>query len=101
MKLSESILDQEIQSKDISSVSPRLAVPGPAPPGFISGVEAGAGERAYSLADYRGRFLVILFYPADWEAGDLLEAFSLQQERLAGAGAALVACSTDNTKAAA
>ena len=68
----------------------------------VAGVSPRGGlTQQFDLARPSARYQAIVFYPADWEAGDLLEAFSLQQERLAGAGAALVACSTDSTKAAA
>jgi len=74
-----------------------LAVPGAAPGGFISGVDKN-GEKAFSVNDYKGKFLVIIFYHADWECQDYLQAFSDLHSKFVNVKAELVGCSTDSTK---
>jgi len=75
----------------------QLAVPGAAPGGFISGVDQ-TGEKAFSINDYKGRFLVIVFYQADWECQEYLQAFSDLQEQFRSVKAEVVGCSTDSSK---
>jgi len=74
-----------------------LAVPGSAPGGFISGVDD-KGEKAFSINDYKGKYLVIVFYNGDWECQEYLQAFSDLQEKFRSVKAEVVACSTDSTK---
>ena len=71
---------------------------GSCPAGYISGVDK-TGETAFSLSEYLGRYVVIVFYSGDWspESQDLLIAFNNQNFGLAGAE--VVACSTDTAKA--
>ena len=71
---------------------------GPVSFSFIPGVEKLKGEQVYSLNDYKGKFLVILFYQADWECQDMLISFSKMKNKFSSSGCELVACSTDNTK---
>jgi len=75
----------------------QLAVPGAAPGGFISGVDD-KGEKAFSINDYKGRYLVIVFYQADWECQEYLQAFSDLQEHFRSVKVEVVGCSTDSTK---
>jgi len=74
-----------------------LAVPGSAPGGFISGVDS-KGETAFSVNDYKGKFLVIVFYHGDWECQEYLQAFSDLQTKFSSVKAEVVGCSTDSTK---
>eukprot|EP00092_Neocalanus_flemingeri_P083675 GFUD01105042.1.p1 GENE.GFUD01105042.1~~GFUD01105042.1.p1 ORF type:complete len:496 (-),score=166.67 GFUD01105042.1:124-1611(-) len=74
-----------------------LAVPGSAPGGFISGVDS-KGETAFSINDYKGKFLVIVFYHGDWECQEYLQAFSDLQDKFRSVKAEVVGCSTDSTK---
>jgi len=74
-----------------------LAVPGSAPGGFISGVD-NKGEAAFSISDYKGKFLVIVFYHGDWECQEYLQAFSDLQDKFSSVKAEVVGCSTDSTK---
>ena len=71
---------------------------GPVSFSFIPGVEKLKGEQVYSLNDYKGKFLVILFYQADWECQDMLISFSKMKNKFSSTGCEIVACSTDNTK---
>ena len=72
---------------------------GSCPAGYISGVDKN-GETAYSLSEFSGRYLVIIFYSGDWEdsSQQLVLAFSDLEERFSQAGAAVVACSTDSAR---
>ena len=77
--------------------------PGPVPSSFIPGVAAGGlEEKAFSISDYRGGFLVLVFYAGDWEpaARDLLASFARSRDKFAAVagGCQVVACSTDNPK---
>jgi len=89
------VLQSEVNDKMLFS---NLGVPGPVSFSFIPGVEKLKGEQVYSLNDYKGKFLVILFYQADWECQDMLISFSKMKNKFSSTGCELVACSTDNTK---
>jgi len=77
----------------------KLEINGACPAGYISGVDKN-GETAYSLSEFSGRYLVIIFYSGDWEdsSQQLVLAFSDLEERFSQAGAAVVACSTDSAR---
>jgi len=77
----------------------KLAINGSCPAGFISGVGK-SGEAAYSLSEYLGRYVVVLFYSGDWEptSHQLLRAFSRLEASFAQAGAEVVACSQDTAR---
>ena len=63
---------------------------------------SGVQEAAFSLSDFRGRYLVLVFYTGDWEpaARDLLASFARSRDKFAAVagGCQVVACSTDNPK---
>ena len=61
---------------------------------------SGVQEVAFSLSDFRGRYLVLVFYSGDWEpaAHDVLTSFSGLRDRFSAAGCELAACSTDSPK---
>jgi len=75
-----------------------LAVPGPAPGEEIPGTEDGR-EKSFRISDYRGRFLVIVFYHGDWECQESLQAFSDLQDRFRSIKAEVVGCSSDSSRA--
>jgi len=74
-----------------------LAVPGSAPAGEIAGAENGR-ERSFRISEYKGRFLVIVFYHGDWECQEYLQAFSDLHERFQSIQTDVVGCSTDGSK---
>jgi len=74
-----------------------LAVPGSAPAGEILGAENGK-ERTFRISEYKGRFLVIVFYHGDWECQEYLQAFSDLQEKFKSIKCEVVGCSTDSSK---
>jgi len=74
-----------------------LAVPGAAPGGEILGAENGK-EKKFTISEYKGRFLVIVFYHGDWECQEHLQAFSDLQEKFRGVKAEVVGCSVDSSK---
>merc|ERR1712128_274896 len=53
---------------------------------------------AFSINDYKGKFLVIVFYHGDWECQEYLQAFSDLQTKFSSVKAEVVGCSTDSTK---
>jgi len=74
-----------------------LAVPGAAPGAEISGAENGK-EKSFRISEYKGRFLVIVFYHGDWECQEYLQAFSDLHERFQSIKTEVVGCSTDSSK---
>lgn len=68
----------------LSAVPPALALGGPQPPleqpapSFTLPSNSGDGE--VSLADYRGSWVVVYFYPKDFTSGCTLEARRFQQD---------------------
>jgi peroxiredoxin Q/BCP len=75
-------------------VAPKPTVPYPAPDFSLESV--GGGVK--SLADYRGRWLVLYFYPKDETPGCTTEACSLRDARddIAALGAEVVGVSRDD-----
>jgi len=74
-----------------------LEVPGSAPAEEIRGAEAGR-ERTFRISEYRGRYLVIVFYHGDWECQEHLQAFSDLQDKFKSIKAEVVGCSIDSSK---
>ena len=74
-----------------------LRCPGSCPAGYISGVDR-SGQSAYSLSEYLGQYLVIVFYSGDWDpvSQQLLLAFNTLHSRFSVSGCEVVACSTDS-----
>jgi len=80
-----------------SMVWSQLAVPGDAPRlGGLEGVDANGQKRSFHLSDYKGSYLVVVFYPGDWESKDLLKAFSFLTAHFEARGVQLVGVSTDS-----
>jgi len=75
----------------------KLQINGSCPPGYVSGVDK-SGQSAYSLSEYLGKYLVILFYSGDWEplSQQLLLAFNTLHASFTVAGCEVVACSSDS-----
>jgi len=71
-------------------------VPGPAPVLEIRGVENGS-EKSFKISQYHGRYLVIVFYHADWKCAELVEEFSNIKSQLASNGAEVVCVSSDTS----
>eukprot|EP00092_Neocalanus_flemingeri_P014114 GFUD01015223.1.p1 GENE.GFUD01015223.1~~GFUD01015223.1.p1 ORF type:complete len:513 (+),score=144.46 GFUD01015223.1:59-1597(+) len=74
-----------------------LAVPGAAPGDEILGAENGK-ERTFKISEYKGRYLVIVFYHGDWECQEYLQAFSDLQDKFRSVKAEVVGCSIDSSK---
>merc|ERR1711988_154440 len=72
-------------------------VPGPAPVLEIKGVENGS-EKSFKISQYHGRYLVIVFYHADWKCAELVEEFSNIKSQLASNGAEVVCVSSDTSR---
>jgi len=71
-------------------------VPGNAPSLQLKGVDCQGGQiKQFDIANYKGRFLVIVFYHADWDSGDLLQAFSNISDKYKNNKTEIVGCSTD------
>jgi len=71
-------------------------VPGLAPVLEIKGIEAGT-EKSFKISQYKGRYLVIVFYHADWKCAEVVEEFSNIKSQLASNGADVVCVSSDST----
>merc|ERR1712226_493053 len=71
-------------------------VPGLAPVLEIKGIENGT-EKSFKISQYKGRYLVVVFYHADWKCAEVVEEFSNIKSQLASNGADVVCVSTDST----
>ena len=65
----------------------------------IHGVDRLGREKTFQLADYRGSFLVVILYSDDWEAFDLLDAFSKLAPKFRKQGVQLAGCSGNSASA--
>ena len=65
----------------------------------IQGVDRLGKEKTFQLADYRGSFLVVILYSDDWEAFDLLDAFSKLAPKFRKQGVQLAGCSANSASA--
>ena len=76
-----------------------MVISGPVPSFFIPGVSL-TQEAAFSLSEFRGRYLVLVFYSGDWElaARDILLSFSGLRDKFSAAQCELAACSTDSPR---
>jgi len=70
------------------------AVPGSAPTIDIKGIENNS-ERVFNVSQYRGRYLVIVFYRDGFESKNLIDSFAAIQPLLKSNGSDMVYCSTD------
>ena len=67
--------------------------------GVVPAADGSAQEARLDLADFRGRWLALYFYPRDFTEGCTLEARGFQRDLAAfeGSGAAVVGISADDT----
>jgi len=86
----------ELMDDDLEISYSMLSVPGEAPNQQLKGVDCQAGQiRQFDVTQYRGRFLVVVFYHADWDSADLLQAFCDLSEKFKSQKTEIVGCSTD------
>jgi len=81
-----------VEEEDISL----CAVPGSCPDVEVKAV-AGGAEQTARVSQYKGKFLVIVFYRADWECEERVAALAGAAARLPGT--VLVGCSADSPAA--
>jgi len=86
------LIDEEYDDKEYSI----CAVPGTAPTVEIKGVDGDGSEKTFNIPQYKGKYLVIVFYHADWDCVSLIESFSSISPLLESSGAKVVACSSDS-----
>merc|ERR1712038_281006 len=72
------------------------SIPGLAPVLEIKGIENGT-EKSFKISQYKGRYLVVVFYHADWKCAEVVEEFSNIKSQLASNGADVVCVSSDST----
>lgn len=72
-----------------------------APDFNTTAVSTADGVRSMSLLDFRGKYLILLFYPADFTyvCPTELQAFSDRVQEFRNVGCEVVACSTDSVYA--
>merc|ERR1711976_551850 len=87
------LIDEEYDDKEYSI----CAVPGTAPTVEIKGVDGDGSEKTFNIPQYKGKYLVIVFYHADWDCVSLIESFSSISPLLESSGAKVVACSSDSS----
>ena len=61
----------------------------------VKGVQNGS-EKTFKISQYKGRYVVIVFYQADFASTDLVQSFSTIQPLLTSNGTELVFCSADS-----
>merc|ERR1712061_378095 len=93
--------DTVTMDTDITEHEDRLysvcEVPGTAPSSLeIKGIENGS-EKTFRISEFKGRYLVIVFYHADYDCTNLVESFSAIKPLLSSNGTDLVFCSCDST----
>jgi peroxiredoxin Q/BCP len=97
-----SLLLRPAQALAIGGTLPELDQPAPdfQLPGFVPGGDGEARQAQLRLADFRGRWLVLYFYPRDFTEGCTLEARGFQRDlqAFAQAGAAVVGVSADDAE---
>ncbi len=70
-------------------------------PGFsLPGIDASGTERIFSLGDYRGRSVVLYFYPRDNTPGCTREASDFRDLSESLKGAVVIGISPDSVKLA-
>jgi len=74
-----------------------VSIPGLAPEEAVKVIDHN-GERSFKITDYKGRYVVLLFYTGDWECRENILAFQQLKHKYAEAGCEVFACSTDSTK---
>jgi len=74
-----------------------IPIPGLAPEGGVTIVD-GSGEKSFKISDYRGRYVVILFYSGDWECRENILAFQNIIKKYQDAKCSVFACSSDSAK---
>ncbi|XP_043648213.1 peroxiredoxin-2 [Drosophila teissieri] len=67
-------------------------------PNFITNAVVSGGFRNFSLVDLRGRYVLLVFYPADFSyvCPTELQAFSDRAPEFRNVGCEVLACSTDS-----
>jgi len=74
-----------------------VSIPGLAPDEVVKVIDH-TGERSFNITDYKGRYVVLLFYTGDWECRENILAFQHIKHKYAAAGCEVFACSSDSTK---
>jgi len=74
-----------------------VPIPGRAPEGGLKLVDKN-GERNFQIQDYKGKYVVILFYAGDWESKDNIMAFENMLDKYKSEKCEVLACSSDSTK---
>jgi peroxiredoxin Q/BCP len=85
-----------VAGSQLLSAKPAPAVGSPAPEFTLSSQE----EKSVSLKDYRGKWVVLYFYPKDFTSGCTVEAHNFQhdQEQYARRNAVILGVSVDNAE---
>jgi len=74
-----------------------IPIPGRAPEDGVKAIFK-TGEQPFTLSNYKGRYVVLLFYSGDWECKENIVAFENLLDKYAGAGCEVFGCSSDSTK---
>jgi len=75
-----------------------IPIPGRAPEDGVKAIFMKTGEQPFTLSNYKGRYVVLLFYTGDWECKENIVAFENLLDKYAGAGCEVFGCSSDSTK---
>lgn len=96
-------MENDIQHDDLSFCAPHVGEPAPDFVGVTAYQKAGKGKGAeefvnISLADYRGKWVILFFYPRDFTfvCPTEIKEFSRLEKEFEEHHAAVLACSTDS-----
>jgi len=87
--------EEEVAEWEILNSRSELAVPGYSTTEQLEGLDRSGSEKKFSVSDFKGRFLVVVFHRSDVDNKSFLEAFSDLSELFRGNKTEVVACSKD------
>jgi len=87
--------EDEVSEWEILNSHSDLAVPGHSTREKLDGLDRSGSENKFSVSDFKGKFLVVVFHKSDVDSKLFLEAFSDLSDLFRGNKTEVVACSKD------
>jgi len=89
------ICEEEQYEYELLKTSSELAVPGPSTKDKLDGLDRSGAQKRFSVSDFKGKYLVLVFYTSDADSKDFLQAFSDLSDLFRGNKTEVVGCSKD------
>lgn len=89
-------LDEELEEWELLNSHSQLSVPGASTCESTEGLDQSSNVKKFSINDYRGKFLVLVFFKADFGKKAFLQPFSDLSDSFRGSKTEVVACSSLN-----